>query len=247
MSHRVGVGRKAFVMTAGYPARQDLLARIERVRLLELKEGVRRPVEDYGPDARASRRRGRAEMLHDAGAGDQRREDGGGSTRLGGRETEHGMGALDGEAGGGGCALGVGMQRHQRGGEVETVAPPRRGDGSEQNLASLRGDDTDARPGAGTRLRIRVDMQVVRWARVRTQTHTHTNIHTRMGCSGGCWIGPRRVGRGCGRRLAMGSGRVFARRASWGVRGLPRGSLSIYLSIDVRSLSSPMRQPVGVR
>jgi hypothetical protein len=45
------------------------------------------------------------------------------------------MGALDGEAGGGGCALGVGMQRHQRGGEVETVAPPRRGDGSEQNLA----------------------------------------------------------------------------------------------------------------
>ena len=117
--HRVGVGRKAFVMTAGYPARQDLLARIERVRLLELKEGVRRPVEDYGPDARASRRRGRAEMLHDAGAGDQRREDGGGSTQLDGRETEHGMGALDGEAGGGGCAMGVGMQRHQRGGEVE--------------------------------------------------------------------------------------------------------------------------------
>ena len=58
-------------MTVGYPARQDLLARIERVRLLELEEGVRRPVEDYGPDARASRRRGRAEMLHDAGAGDQ--------------------------------------------------------------------------------------------------------------------------------------------------------------------------------
>ena len=28
----------------------------------------------------------------------------------------------------------------------------------------------------------------------------------------------------------MGSGRVFARRANWGVRGLPRGSLSIYLS-----------------
>ena len=58
--HRVGVGRKAFVMTAGYPrARQDLLARIERVRLLEFEEGVRRLVEDYGPDARASRRRGR--------------------------------------------------------------------------------------------------------------------------------------------------------------------------------------------
>ena len=57
--HRVGVGRKAFVMTAGYPARQDLLGRIERVRLLEFEEGVRRLVEDYGPDARASRRRGR--------------------------------------------------------------------------------------------------------------------------------------------------------------------------------------------
>ena len=127
--HRVGVGRKAFVMTAGYPARQDLLARIERVRLLELEEGVRRPVEDYGPDARASRRRGRAEMLHDAGAGDQRREDGGGSIQLGGRETEHGMGALDGEAGGGGCALGVGMQRHQRECEVETVAHVHGGSG----------------------------------------------------------------------------------------------------------------------
>ena len=31
--------------------------------------------------------------------------------------------------------------------------------------------------------------------------------------------------------MAMGSGRVFARRASWGVHGLPRGSLSIYLSL----------------
>ena len=31
----------------------------------------------------------------------------------------------------------------------------------------------------------------------------------------------QRVGRGCGRRLAMGSGRVCARRASRGVRGLP--------------------------
>ena len=67
--------------------------------------------------------------------------------------------------------------------------------------------------------------------RARVRTHTHTHIHRHMGCWGGCWIGSRRVGRGCGRRLAMGSGRVFARRASWGVRGLPRGSLSIYLSI----------------
>ena len=41
----------------------------------------------------------------------------------------------------------------------------------------------------------------------------------------------QRVGRGCGRRLAMGSGRVCARRASRGVRGLPRRSLSIYLSL----------------
>ena len=149
------------------------MARIERVRLLELKEGVRRPVEDYGPDARASRRRGRAEMLHDAGAGDQRREDGGGSTRLGGRETEHGMGALDGEAGGGGCALGVGMQRHQRGGEVETVAPPRRGDGSEQNLASLRGDDTDAAGGGDASS----DSGGYAGGQVGSSTDTHTHTH----------------------------------------------------------------------
>ena len=81
------------------------------------------------PGARASRRRGRAEMLHGAGSGDQRRDDGDESTRLGGRETEHGVGALDGEAGGGGCALGVGMQRHQREGEVETVAHVQGGSG----------------------------------------------------------------------------------------------------------------------
>ena len=177
--HRVGVGRKAFVMTAGYPARQDLLARIERVRLLELEEGVRRPVEDYGPDARASRRRGRAEMLHDAGAGDQRREDGGGSIQLDGRGREHGMGALDGEAATEGCVLGVGMQQHQRGDELETVAPPRRGDGSNRT-SQVWGEAMRTRLAAGTRLRLRVEMQVVRWARVRT--HTHTHIHTRMGC-----------------------------------------------------------------
>ena len=39
------------------------------------------------------------------------------------------MGALDGEAGGRGCALGVGMQRHQREGEVETVAHVQGGSG----------------------------------------------------------------------------------------------------------------------
>ena len=62
-------------------------------------------------------------------SGDQRRDDGDESTRLGGRETEHGVGALDGEAGGGGCALGVGMQRHQREGEVEAVAHVQGGSG----------------------------------------------------------------------------------------------------------------------
>ena len=62
-------------------------------------------------------------------SGDQRRDDGDESTRLGGRETEHGVGALDGEAGGGGCALGVGMQRHQREGEVETVVHVQGGGG----------------------------------------------------------------------------------------------------------------------
>ena len=72
-------------------------------------------------------------------------------------------------------------------------------------------------------------MKVVMWARVRTHTHTHT--HTRMGYWGGCWIGSRKVGRGCGRRSGMGSGFVFARRSTRCVRGLPRGSLSIYLSI----------------
>ena len=176
----MGVGRKAFVMTAGYPARQDLLARIERVRLLELEEGVRRPVEDYGPDARASRRRGRAEMLHDAGAGDQRREDGGGSIQLDERGREHGMGALDGEAATEGCVLGVGMQQHQRGDELETVAPQRRGDGSEQNLASLRGNDTDAAGGGDASSASGGDAggQVGS----STDTHTHTHIHTRMGC-----------------------------------------------------------------
>ena len=40
--------------------------------------------------------------------------------------------------------------------------------------------------------------------------------------------------------MAMGSGRVVARRASWGVRGLPRGSLSIYLSIYLSSHSSDL-------
>ena len=136
-------------MTAGHPARQDLLARIERVRLLELEEGIRRPVEDHGPDARASRRRVRAEMLHNAGAGDQRREDGDGSIQLDGRERVHGMGARGGEAATEGCGLGVGMQQHQRGDELGTVAPARGSDGSQQNLASLRGNDADAASAGG--------------------------------------------------------------------------------------------------
>ena len=82
-----------------------------------------------------------------------------------------------------------------------------------------------------------------------THTHTHTHSHTRMGCWGGCWIGSRRVGRGCGRRLAMGSGGVFARRASWGVRGLPPGSLTIYLPLHApcwhrrRSATTPSPLP----
>ena len=87
-------------------------------------------------------------------------------------------------------------------------------------------------PDRGLRLRLRMGMKVVMWARVRTHTHTHT--HTRMGYWGGCWIGSRKVGRGCGRRSGMGSGFVFARRSTRCVRGLPRGSLSIYLSIPLQ-------------
>jgi len=98
-----------------------------------------------------------------------------GSIQLDGRERVHGMGARDGEAATEGCGLGVGVQQHQRGDEMGTVAPSRGSDGSQQNLASLRGNDTDA---AGTRLRLRVGMQVVMWARVRTHTHTHTHTHS---------------------------------------------------------------------
>ena len=103
-------------------------------------------------------------------------------------------GALDGEAATEGCVLGVGMQQHQRGDELETdggsTAARRR---QRTELGKFEGRRT--RPGAGMRLRIRVEMQVVRWARVRTHTHTHTHthtthththththIHTRMGC-----------------------------------------------------------------
>ena len=176
--HRVGVGREAFVMTAGYPARQDLLARIERVRLLELEEGIRRPVEDHGPDARASRRRVRAEMLHNAGAGDQRREDGDGSIQLDGRERVHGMGARGGEAATEGCGLGVGMQQHQRGDELGTVAPARRRDGSQQNLASLRGNDTDAGAGGDAFSASGGNAGGHVGSNSDTHTHTHTHSHT---------------------------------------------------------------------
>ena len=162
-------------MTAGYPARQDLLARIERVRLLELEEGIRRPVEDHGPDARASRRRVRAEMLHNAGAGDQRREDGDGSIQLDGRERVHGMGARGGEAATEGCGLGVGVQQHQRGDEMGTVAPARGSDGSQQNLASLRGNDTDAGWAWG---RVFGFGWEYRWSCGLEFGHTHTHTHT---------------------------------------------------------------------
>ena len=248
-------------------------------------------------------------------SGDQRRDDGDESTQLGGREREHGMGALDGEAGGRGCALGVGMQRHQRGDEVETVAhvqggseevssacPRRSADhmvtwmrtpcrayqhGEELSLAGMHrvgscptggcmetswqatllgrgpgerggalrglgrrsggGWDGDAPPlptgsrcatqldrpdrmaRQGIRLRLRVGMKVVMWARVRT--HTHTRTHTHAWGWGGCWIVSRRVGRGCGRRLGMGRGFVFARRFNRCVRGLPRGGAVLYLSL----------------
>ena len=146
-----------------------------RVRLLELEEGVRRPVEDYGPDARASRRRGRAEMLHDAGAGDQRREDGGGSIQLDGRGRVHGIGALDGEAATEGCVLGVGMRQHRRGDELETVAPPRRDGGIAQNLASLRGSDADAEMGAHASSASvgNAGPQVGSGTDTHTQSHTH--------------------------------------------------------------------------
>ena len=82
----------------------------------------------------------------------------------------------------------------------------------------------------GTRLRLRVGMQVVMWARIRTHTHTHTHIHTRMGCWGGCWIGSRRVG-------WLGAGEVGVWR--WVVVGCSRDAparastvFSIYLSIS---------------
>ena len=165
-------------MTAGHPARQDLLARIERVRLLELEEGIRRPVEDHGPDARASRRRVRAEMLHNAGAGDQRREDGDGSIQLGGRERVHGMGARGGEAATEGCGLGVGMQQHQRGDELGTVAPAGRRDGSQQNLASLRGNDTDAAAGGDASSASGGNAGGHVGSNSDTHTHTHTHSHT---------------------------------------------------------------------
>ena len=52
-----------------------------------------------------------------------------------------------------------------------------------------------------------------------TDTHTHSHTHA--------WG----IGEVAGRRSGMGSGFVFARRSTRCVRGLPRGSLSIYLSI----------------
>ena len=89
------------------------------------------------------------------------------------------MGARDGAAGCAGIALGVGMQRHQRGEEVAAVAPPRRGDGSAQALASshasFRGNDTDAAQGgdASSASGGNAGGQVGLNTNTRTHTHTH--------------------------------------------------------------------------
>ena len=88
------------------------------------------------------------------------------------------MGALDGEAATEGCVLGVGMQQHQRGDELETVAPPRRGDGSEQNLASLRGNDTDVAGGGDASSASGGNAGGHVGSNSDTHTHTHTHSHT---------------------------------------------------------------------
>ena len=59
-----------------------------------------------------------------------------------------------------------------------TVAPPRRGDGSEQNLASLRGDDTDAAGGGDASSDSGGDAGGQVGSSTDTHTHTHTHSHT---------------------------------------------------------------------
>ena len=99
-----------------------------------------------------------------------------GSIQLDGRERVHGMGARDGEAATEGCGLGVGVQQHQRGDELGTVAPARRRDGSQQNLASLRGNDTDA--GAGGDAFSASGGNAGGNVGSNSDTHTHTHTHT---------------------------------------------------------------------
>ena len=92
------------------------------------------------------------------------------------------MGARDGEAATEGCALGVGMQQHQRGDEVETVAPPRRrGDGSEQNLASLGGSDADAEGGGDASSASGGNEGGHVGSNTDTQTYTQSHTHGVLG------------------------------------------------------------------
>ena len=90
----------------------------------------------------------------------------------------HGMGAQGGEAATEGCGLGVGMQQHQRGDELGTVAPARSGDGSEQNLASLRGNDTDVAGGGDASSASGGNAGGHVGSSSDTHTHTHTHSHT---------------------------------------------------------------------
>ena len=70
--HKVGRGKKAFTMPAGYPAQRDRSARVERTRRLEMLEGVHRFVPMQGGSARAKRRMDRAVGLNGGwGAGGQ--------------------------------------------------------------------------------------------------------------------------------------------------------------------------------
>ena len=64
---KVGTGRNARVLEAGYPAQLDLEGRITRASELELAEGLREPVVSGEPDERTRRRQGRAMASHDAG------------------------------------------------------------------------------------------------------------------------------------------------------------------------------------
>ena len=128
------------------------------------------------------------------------------------------MGALDGEAGGRGCALGVGMQRHQRGDEVETVAHVQ-GGSEEVSSACRRSAD-----------------HMVTWMRTPCRAYQHgeelslAGMHRVGSCpTGGCmetsWQATL-LGRGPGER--GGALRGLGRRSGGGWDGdappLPAGS-----------------------